>query len=110
MSLIKNLRLANKKLLAIVLSDQELVFGVSMPFRTVVILDDDTLNSMETHQMMGRAGRRGLDKEGNVIWVGFSSDRIKELSISKIPNVVGSEDNLNFGIKIAETLSGSQME
>ncbi len=98
---------ANLGKLAIVLSDQELVFGVSMPFRTVVILNDDTLNSMETHQMFGRAGRRGLDKEGNVIWVGFSSERIEELSISPIPDVTGSEDNINYGLVIAEKLSGS---
>lgn len=84
---------ANMKKLSIVFSDTQLVFGVSMPFRTSVIVNDvyspDDLDSMMYHQMAGRAGRRGLDTEGNVIFYNYSFDRIKELSISKIPNVEG---------------------
>lgn len=83
--------LASNKKLAIVFSDESLVFGVSMPFRTSVIYHNeiaiDNLNPMIYHQMAGRAGRRGLDKEGNVIFIGYSWDRIKELSISAIPIV-----------------------
>ena len=97
-------QLANQKLIAVVISDKELVFGVSMPFRTSVILDDDSLDSMEYHQMAGRAGRRGLDKEGNVIFAGFSDKRIKELSVSVIPNVEGSYNSLNYGIYIANKI------
>ena len=47
--------------LAIIFSDESLVFGVSMPIRTTVITKDN-INSMMYHQMAGRAGRRGLDK------------------------------------------------
>jgi hypothetical protein len=83
--------LASQKKLAIVFSDQSLVFGVSMPFRSSVIYHDnnavDNLNPMIYHQMAGRAGRRGLDKEGNIIFIGYSSKRIKELSTSPIPIV-----------------------
>lgn len=86
--------LACQKQLAIVFSDQSLVFGVSMPFRTVVIIRDekleDDLEPMLFHQMSGRAGRRGLDKEGNVVFAGYSWNRIKELSISEPPVVSGS--------------------
>jgi hypothetical protein len=64
-----------------------------MPFKTSIIYHDqtcpDNLDAMTYHQMAGRAGRRCLDKEGNVIFVGYSWERIKELSISSIPNVVG---------------------
>lgn len=85
--------LACKKQLAIVFSDQSLVFGVSMPFRTVIVARDDKhiddLDPMMFHQMIGRAGRRGLDKEGNVIFAGYSWTRIKELSISESPIVSG---------------------
>jgi hypothetical protein len=81
--------LASKKQLAIVFSDESLIFGISMPFRTVVVLNDDSLDPMLYHQMAGRAGRRGLDKEGNVIFYGFSWDRIKELSTSKMPSIEG---------------------
>lgn len=85
--------LATKKKLAIVFSDISLVFGVSMPFRSVVIYQDttciDNLDPMIYHQMAGRAGRRGLDKEGHIIFSGYSWNRIKELSISMIPNILG---------------------
>ena len=100
-------QMANDKQLAVVLSDKELVFGVSMPFRTAVILNDDSLDSMEYHQMAGRAGRRGLDKEGNVVFVGQSSERIRDLSVSIIPNVEGSTDCLHYGMKIIKKLSES---
>lgn len=86
-------KLASKKKLAVVFSDSSLVFGISMPFRSSVIYKNDTtednLDSMLYHQMAGRAGRRGLDKEGNVIFVGFSWNRIKELSVSSIPRIEG---------------------
>ena len=88
--------LASNKKLAIVFSDISLVFGISMPFRTSVIYHDnnciDNLNPMIYHQMAGRAGRRGLDKEGNIIFIGYSWNRIKELSISSIPIVVGTKN------------------
>ena len=87
--------LASQKQLAIVFSDKSLVFGVSMPFRTSVVICDnnmDDLDSMLFHQMSGRAGRRGLDKEGNVVFAGYSWNRIKELSISSAPIVVGTND------------------
>jgi superfamily II RNA helicase len=85
--------MSTKKKLGFVFSDISLVFGVSMPFRTSIIYTDDgildNLDPMIYHQMAGRAGRRCLDKEGNVIFVGYSWDRIKELSKSSIPNVTG---------------------
>jgi len=91
--------LASKKQLAIVFSDMSLVFGVSMPFRTVVIYRDslveDDIDAMLYHQMAGRAGRRGLDKKGNVIFAGYKWKRIEELSVCPIPNVTGC-NNLNF--------------
>ncbi len=100
--------LATKKQLAIVFSDMSLVFGVSMPFRTVVIYRDslveDDLDAMLFHQMAGRAGRRGLDKKGNVIFAGYKWERIKELSICAIPRVSGAS-NLNFVVPQASALA-----
>ena len=102
--------LACNKQLAIVFSDQSLVFGVSMPFRTSVVIrneHNDNLDTMLFHQMSGRAGRRGLDKEGNVIFAGFSWDRIKELSVSSVPIVQGvsASDNIIYTIPHANKLS-----
>jgi hypothetical protein len=65
-----------------------------MPFRSSVIYNHsiakDNLDPMTYHQMSGRAGRRGLDKEGNIIFVGYSWNKIKELCISAIPNIEGA--------------------
>jgi len=100
--------LACKKQLAIVFSDMSLVFGVSMPFRSVVVIRNqnlvDDLDSMLFQQMSGRAGRRGLDKEGNVIFAGFSWSRIKELSISE-PPIVKGQNNIMYTIIHANKIS-----
>lgn len=98
--------LACSKKLSIVFSDLSLVFGVSMPFRSSVILSDnnnDNLNSMIYHQMAGRAGRRGLDKEGNVIFVGYPWERVKELSTCNIPDIKGI-DTMVYSVDMAKKL------
>jgi hypothetical protein len=56
---------------------------------STALLTDSELKSMLFHQMSGRAGRRGLDKEGNIIFAGFSWERIKELSIISPPKIIG---------------------
>jgi superfamily II RNA helicase len=98
--------LATKKQLSVVFSDKSLVFGISMPFRSVVIskYKDSDLDSMLYHQMAGRAGRRGLDKEGNIIFAGYSWDKIKELSTSQLPNISGINNNM-YSIPHANLLS-----
>ena len=100
--------LACKKQLAIVFSDISLVFGVSMPFRSVVVIRNnsiiDDLDSMLFQQMTGRAGRRGLDKEGNIIFAGYSWQRIKELSISE-PAIVKGQYTQNYTLLHANQLS-----
>lgn len=100
--------LACKKQLAIVFSDMSLVFGVSMPFRSVVVIRnkklEDDLDSMLFQQMSGRAGRRGLDKEGNIIFAGYSWDRIKELSISE-PPIIKGQNNIMYTIIHANKIS-----
>ncbi len=92
--IIQNLACGGK--LGLVFSDDSLVFGVSMPFRTTVITPDENINSMMYHQMAGRAGRRGLDKEGNVILLGYTPDKIIELTSSSIPHVNGC-DTMFYG-------------
>jgi superfamily II helicase len=101
--------LANQKKLGIVLSDKSMTFGVSMPFRNVVIARDlaipDDLNPLLFKQMEGRAGRRGQDTKGSVIFAGYTFDRIKELSISMIPEVEGRESIENIYLPIGEKLA-----
>jgi len=101
-------KLTKEKKIAVLFSDMSLVFGVSMPFRTSVIYRDsfveDDLDAMLYHQMAGRAGRRGLDKEGNVVFAGYKWSRIEELSVCPIPNIVGV-NTLNYVIPHANKIS-----
>ena len=99
--------LANKKMLKVVISDDELAYGVSMPFRTSIIMKDpaDQLNSLECNQMKGRAGRRGIDTRGFVIFYNYSWKRIIELNTSPLPHIKGRERILNPCIPIASILA-----
>ena len=90
---------ASNKKIHIVFSDESLVFGVSMPFRSSCILknieDKNILNPTTYQQMAGRAGRRGLDTQGNVISIGYSFSDVKDLMVSKIPEIEGANTLLN---------------
>jgi superfamily II helicase len=79
--------LASNKQLGVVFSDKSLIYGVSMPFKSVGIVYSDNLTTMTFQQMCGRAGRRGLDKEGNIIYINFPWEKIKEYSTSLPPTI-----------------------
>jgi ATP-dependent RNA helicase HelY len=76
--------LFNKTLMRVVFATDTLALGVNMPARTVVIgrmskwdgVSRRPLIPNEFQQMAGRAGRRGIDKQGHVViphspWVTF---------------------------------------
>lgn len=84
--------LAQSGRLALVLSDDSLAYGVNMPFRTCVFAEDtgeDILTSLMVQQMAGRAGRRGLDRQGNLVFAGMKWSRIQTLMRGLLPDVVG---------------------
>lgn len=67
--------LASKKLIKIIFATETFSVGVNVPIKTVVFtsltkhdgVSFRNINSTEYIQMAGRAGRRGLDKTGDVI-------------------------------------------
>ncbi|KAJ0404334.1 hypothetical protein ATCC90586_007648 [Pythium insidiosum] len=84
--------LAQAGRLAVVFSDDSLAYGVNMPFRTCVFCEDTSegiLTSLMVQQMAGRAGRRGLDRQGNLVFAGLSWDRIQFLMRGLLPDVSG---------------------
>lgn len=86
-------QLAQQKKLGVVFSDSQLAYGVSMPFKTSCMIKnpygDDTMDPLVNMQASGRAGRRGLDTEGFVIYAGYSWEEVINLSISPLPNIQG---------------------
>ena len=79
--------LAQKRELGIVISDDSLALGINMPFKSAVMLGWKDCNSFDDliyQQMIGRAGRRGMDCEGNVIYANINWKVLMKSNIKKI--------------------------
>lgn len=79
------------KVLNFVSATGTLAMGIHMPCKTVVVAGDSPyLNVLEFNQMSGRAGRRGFDKEGNVIFYGVHKRKLKALMTGNLPQMIGN--------------------
>ncbi|CAH3109016.1 unnamed protein product [Pocillopora meandrina] len=79
------------KYLQVVNSTATLALGIHMPCKTVVFAGDSHyLNSLQYRQMSGRAGRRGFDPVGKVIFFGIPYRKIQRLMTANIPKLVGN--------------------
>lgn len=62
----------------IVITDHNLAVGMNLPTATVVLVGGlkgepiETIDNTLAHQAMGRAGRRGMDTEGHIIYTGVN--------------------------------------
>jgi ATP-dependent RNA helicase DDX60 len=76
--------------LRIVLATETLAFGINMPCRTVVFAGDNVaLNSIQYQQMSGRAGRRGLDVLGHVVFFDVPRHKMHRLIVAPVPRLCG---------------------
>ncbi|GAA5967019.1 hypothetical protein JCM21900_002356 [Sporobolomyces salmonicolor] len=83
--------LYRRGVLRVVISTQTLALGINAPARTCVFAGDSLeLNPLNFRQCAGRAGRRGFDNVGNVLFVGVRLDRIQRLMLSKLPKLGGT--------------------
>jgi hypothetical protein len=76
------------KLAPVTFSDKSLAFGINYPIRSV-ILTGGHIDPIIAHQMIGRAGRRGIDPKGytiyyNVDWKTINQEKYLEVSGSNI--------------------------
>jgi superfamily II RNA helicase len=85
--------LAQQGRLAVVFSDAALAYGVNMPFRSCIFCGDmgEELTPLIAQQMQGRAGRRGMDVQGNIIYLGMEWSYIENLMLGQISHVTGKE-------------------
>jgi len=66
-------KLVSEKKLYFVISDRTLCLGIDLPFRSSVLMGYENSNDFTVNdftQMSGRAGRRGLDDKGNIVFCG----------------------------------------
>ncbi len=91
--------LFQKGLVKVLFATETFAVGVNMPTRTIIFTETEKftgtgkrlLMPAEYKQMSGRAGRRGLDKFGNVIIMPlydfpFKND-LKEIMLGKVPHI-----------------------
>ena len=107
--------LFNKGYIKVLFATETFSVGINMPTKTVVFLDfqkyDDSiqdfriLNTAEYTQMAGRAGRRGIDTQGIVIYLPIknvlNSREIKTMMVGNLPTFESRIDyDYNFILKM----------
>eukprot|EP00400_MALV-I_sp_L67-5_P000606 gene606-251_t len=76
--------------LRVVISTQTLALGINMPCRSTIFCGDTLrLTGLMYRQMSGRAGRRGFDLLGHVIFFDLPSAKVNQLVASALPNLSG---------------------
>jgi hypothetical protein len=91
--------LASKEI-GIVICDRMLCLGIDLPIRTSCIAEFGKNNNFTKDdylQMSGRAGRRGFDVKGNII---FWNTDYKRLMRSELPDIKGSNKPLYSSYKV----------
>lgn len=88
-------KLMVQKKLGIIISDRTLCLGIDLPIRSVCFTGykDPEFTKEDYMQMSGRAGRRGKDNQGNIIFHNISN--YKELMMGELPEIRFKEEELN---------------
>lgn len=93
-------RLMSEKKLGIIISDRTLCLGIDLPIRSVTLsgYKDPHYTTSDYLQMSGRAGRRGHDNQGNIIFHGVPN--YLDLMKGNLPKLVGSNTELgeSYGV------------
>lgn len=100
--------LFRQKHLQVLFATETLALGINMPCRSVVFAGDSLqLDPMNYKQMAGRAGRRGFDTLGNIVFMGIPKQRVQNLMVSLLPDIKGvyTYSNTSFvGFNIRDSL------
>jgi len=82
--------LFRKGFLTVVIATGTLSMGINMPCKTVVFTGDSVyLSALNFRQASGRAGRRGFDLLGNVVFHEIAPHRVLEIMSAKLPDLRG---------------------
>ncbi|CAA7261143.1 unnamed protein product [Cyclocybe aegerita] len=84
----------------VMISTGTLALGINAPAKTSVFCGDSPfLTALMYRQCSGRAGRRGFDLRGNVVFYNLPLDRARRLVLSRLPPLTG-----NFPLTFTLTL------
>ncbi|KAK3362356.1 P-loop containing nucleoside triphosphate hydrolase protein [Lasiosphaeria hispida] len=82
--------LFRKGYLSVVVATGTLAMGINMPCKTVVFTGDSIyLTALNYRQASGRAGRRGFDVLGNIVFHDIPPHRALEIMSAKLPDLRG---------------------
>ncbi|KAI9150582.1 helicase [Paramyrothecium foliicola] len=114
--------LFRRSVLTVVIATGTLALGINMPCKTVVFSGDPVfLTALNYRQASGRAGRRGFDLLGNVVFHDIPHHRVKEIMSSRLPDLRGTfpisvtlvlrlftllhgTDNSDYAVRVVESL------
>ena len=98
-------RLMSEKKLGIVISDRTLCLGIDLPIRSVTLsgYKEPTYTTSDYLQMSGRAGRRGHDNQGNIIFHGMPN--YLAMMKGKLPKLVGSSTKLGESYSVIKDIN-----
>ncbi|KAJ7762289.1 hypothetical protein DFH07DRAFT_813783 [Mycena maculata] len=86
-----------------------LALGINAPAKTSVLCGDSVfLTALQYRQCSGRAGRRGFDLLGNVIFYGLPMERVQRLVLSRLPALGGNFPlTSSLSLRLMNLLNGS---
>jgi hypothetical protein len=104
-------RLVSQRRLGIVISDRTLCLGIDLPIRSVALsgYKDPQYSTSDYLQMSGRAGRRGKDKQGNIIFHGIAPSTYLSLMKGTLPLLVGSHKPIQSSYNVLPTMTPVDM-
>ncbi|KAG8921610.1 hypothetical protein FRC01_000166 [Tulasnella sp. 417] len=93
----------------VVIATDTLALGINMPVKTSVFVGDSVyLTALTYRQCAGRAGRRGMDLLGNVVFYGIPMERIHRIMTSKVPPLTGNMPlTTTLSLRLCNLLHGS---
>ncbi|KAG8906647.1 hypothetical protein FRC01_007935 [Tulasnella sp. 417] len=94
----------------VVIATGTLALGINMPVKTSVFVGDSVhLTALTYRQCAGRAGRRGIDLLGNVVFYGIPMKRIHRIMTSKVPPLAGNMPlTTTLSLRLCNLLYASQ--
>ncbi|KAH7094191.1 P-loop containing nucleoside triphosphate hydrolase protein [Auriculariales sp. MPI-PUGE-AT-0066] len=102
-------RLFRLKFIRIVIATGTLALGINAPARTTVFCGDSPyLTALMYRQCAGRAGRRGFDLLGKVVFYGLPMNRVQRLVLSRLPALAGNFPlTCTLSLRLCNLLEGS---